>query len=154
MKKYLSLIIFCFMAVASFSPNVLAQESQQKALELLNPFVEALLIPDATASAQALLPLLHSSLKSSDGKSLTSLVEQFSFQKARKDVGFYKSPVEIARENKLNQSSINLGSAPETGALVDYYIARKDPKTGLPAPVRIFFPADGSKAVITYIGNL
>ena len=51
MKKYFSMIVCYLVAVAGFSSLALAQESQQKALELLNPFVEALLIPDATTSA-------------------------------------------------------------------------------------------------------
>lgn len=126
----------------------------QSPTELLNTFMTAITQPDATTSAQAILPLLHASLKSPDGTTLSKDVQQFSFQKARKDAPFYKNPVEIVRENKFDQKSINLGKNPEEGTLIDYYLARKDPSTGMPAPVRVFFPANGGKPVITYIGSL
>ena len=94
-------------------------------MELLNKFLEALLIEDADASAKALLPLVHKSLMNDNGDDLTRDLRSFSFKKAHSNAKFYQSPVRVTRVRKTDtRTARGYGDSAEKGRIEDYFIAK------------------------------
>ncbi len=132
-----------------------AQEAPDpRAVELLNKLLEALLVKDARASAQAVLPLVHKSLLSDRGTDLSRSVKDFSFKKARQGVGLYKLPVQITRVARGKVTTIGFKQTAEKGRTDRYFVAKRDAVAGLPAPIHVFFPEEGGPPKIVDMGSL
>lgn len=109
---------------------------------------------DPDAAAHAVIPFVHRSLLDEAGKKLSNDVRQFSFKKAHTDAGHYENPIRITRTRAGSASGLGYGAAAEKGQTVDYFIAKRDPDKGMPAPVTIFFPASGGPPKVAYLGSL
>lgn len=121
---------------------------------LLNDFITALLIDDEDASAQATLKYVHKSLMNDAASDLTADLRRFSFKKAHSGAKFYAVPVQITRVRPTATSAIGFGKTAQAGKVVDYFIAKKPGINGMPAPVKVFFPSDGSAPKISYMGSI
>ncbi|MBI2336586.1 MAG: hypothetical protein HYU97_07490 [Deltaproteobacteria bacterium] len=119
--------------------------------KLVNDFMGALLIPVAEDAEKAILPYLHSTLINSEKTGLTRDVKEFGFKKAHGNAKLFTYPVKIERVQKFDQDGISLGSQKELGDLYKIFITKPGQ---MPAPLHVFIPKDGSKPMITYIGNL
>ncbi|MBI2340263.1 MAG: hypothetical protein HYU99_07865 [Deltaproteobacteria bacterium] len=124
------------------------------AVELLNKLMTALQEPDEAKSIQAVLPLLHKSLLNADGTDLSRDVKQFSFKKAHGGAPLYANPVKVTRVRETPQTEVGFKATAEGGQVADYFVAKKEGKAGMPAPVKIFFPAGGGAPKILYLGSL
>jgi len=147
--------IFTFLLCLSFFAS-LAQtpEVDKRAEALLNDFMKALLIEEADASAKACLKYVHKSLINTSGDDLTKDLRDFSFKKAHSNAKFYANPVKITRVRKNKVTAIGFKETGENGTEYSYFISKKEGVNGMPAPVNIFFPADGSAPKISYMGSL
>ena len=125
-------------------------------VEVINAFVEALLVDDADASARAVLPYVHKSLKTRDGTALSPDTRQFSFKKAHANAGFYAWPVRVTRVQRLKTTEIGHPSdgSYEQGYELKYFIAKKPGVNGVPAPLTVFFPNEGGAPTVSYMGSL
>jgi hypothetical protein len=125
-------------------------ETEPHAVELLNNFLRALAIPDEDQRLQAVLPLMHKSLLTLDGRGFRQPVRDYNYLTAVRSVSSYRVPVEITRvDPNSNSPSESLGKR-EEGASFRYYIARL-PKVGGTGIIHIFFPADGGPPSIAEI---
>ncbi len=125
-----------------------------KAVELLNKFLTALSTPNFEESAKACVPFLHKTLLNSEGTNISTSLRDFSFKKAHTAANHYVNPVKVTRVRKTNQTQVGFGASAEAGEVDDYFIAKKEGDVGLPAPVKVFFPANGGEPSILYIGSL
>lgn len=150
MKKLITLL-FCLNFFFGISQN---QEIDKRAETLLNDFMKALLIEDFDASSKACLKYVHKSLINKTGDNLTKDLLDFSFKKAHSNAKFYASPVVISRVRKNKVTAIGFKETGEKGEEYSYFINKKAGVNGMPAPVNIFFPADGSAPKISYMGSL
>jgi len=158
MKKFQVLFL---MLILGFNA-VLAQVEKSNGLDMLNPkaekllndFVKALSIGDSDESAKTCIPLVHKSLLNQSGDDLTADLRRFSFKKAHENVKFYQSPVKITRIRKQTTTAIGFGDTAQKGTVYDYFIAKRSGVPGMPAPVQVFFPIDGSAPKICYMGSL
>jgi hypothetical protein len=125
-----------------------------RATHLLNQFLAALQIPDPDESANAVLPLVHVSLKTNDRTDLTRDLRSFSFKKANENAKFYAVPVSITRVRTMGTTGIGFGETAENGKVVDYFIAKNAGVNGMPAPIKVFFPASGGHPTVSYMGSL
>lgn len=144
--------LFFALCLSLVSVAVHAEAVDAKVVTLIDNFMQALQEPDLAASEQQILPLIHDSLKNNDKTGLKRQVREMEFAKAIRAAGRYPIPVNIVRVKQYDQTSVNLGPSPEAGHLFDYFIEKKDPQ-GLPAPIKIFIPANGNP-VITNFGSL
>ena len=157
MKKISLLLIFM-----SFLNGLWAQAEKSNGLDMLNPkaekllneFLTALSIGDSDESAKACLPLVHKSLINKTGDDLTSDLRRFSFKKAHENAKFYQKPVKITRIRKQATTAIGFGETAQKGTVYDYFIAKKSGVPGMPAPIQVFFPLDGTAPRICYTGSL
>jgi hypothetical protein len=116
--------------------------------------MNALLIKDDSERLAAVLPCVHKSLLNNDGSDLMQTVKEYSYQRAIRDVALYQMPVRVTQVAKGNNSAVGYGKTAEEGRTDRYFIAKRDGALGLPAPVHVFFPKDGSKPSIINMGSL
>lgn len=158
-------VVISFALVLAIAPTFSLVENEAhaeeaavdpRAEELLNKFMGALQdnSGDMNAAAVAAKPFLHKSLYSKDGTSLSPDLMRFSFKKAWEGSKFYSVPVKITRIRPTNVSAIGFRETAEAGKVVDYFIAKRPGIAGLPAPVKVFFPAGGGEPKISYIGSI
>jgi len=121
---------------------------------LLNKMIVVLQIPDDEKRLSEFLPLVHRDLLTPDGSDLLPSTKDYSYKKASNAAGLYKSPVEITRIRESSVTQIGWKETAETGLLVSFFIAKRDGIEGMPAPVKLFFPADGGPARIYSVGSL
>ncbi len=142
-------VFFLCLFVHSFS---LAQDSK-KAEKLLNEFMKAMTLTDYDESAKEVAKLCHKSLLNDNGE-LTKDIYSFSFKKAYNNSKYYQNPVKIVRVRAKESTYTGYGENKEEGKIIDYFIGRKNTKTGMPAPVQVFFPSNGDNPSLVYLGNL
>jgi hypothetical protein len=132
------------------------EKPDPKAVALLDSFMGALQANggDMDAAIKAAKPFLHRSLLSKDGSDVSPDLRRFSFKKAWENAKFYAAPVKITRMRPTGISAIGFKETAEAGKVVDYFIAKKQGVNGMPAPVKIFFPASGGEPRISYIGSI
>ena len=136
--------------------NILRDAKDNQAANLLNTFIEALLIEDFNVSAKTVFPLTHKSNYNRSHTELSSDLLNFSFKKAHANAKFYQAPVLITRVQDLKTTEIGHPSynSHEKGIERKYWIDKKPGVNGMPAPIAIFFPADGGAPKISYMGSL
>ncbi len=129
-------------------------EPDKKAVQLLNEFVKALSITDDGERLKAVLPLVHKTLKNSNGSDLDGNVKPYSYKKAYQNVKFYKYPVDIYEVHQGNVTTVGYGPTAERGRTDKYFINKKEGVAGRPAPLNVFWPDDDGDPAIIYMGSL
>ena len=129
-------------------------DADSAAVELLNQFMTALSIKDDSERLAAVLPCVHKSLLNNEGTDLMQTVKEYSYKKAVTNVALYQVPVRVTRVAKGGNSAVGYGKTAEEGRSDRYFVAKRDGVAGLPAPIHIFFPKDGTKPKIVNMGSL
>jgi len=154
--KQISLVLVFFFLLSTFY-SALAIEKispDPKGIDLLNSLLAALSIEDEEKRLNAVIPLVHKSLLTSDGKDLDNDIKPYSYKKAYENAGCYKQPVEIYEVHKGNTTTIGYGPTAEKGRTDKYFINKKEGVAGRPAPIHIFWPADGGDPKVVNMGSL
>ncbi len=147
------LVMFLFATFYS-APCIEKIAPDEKAIDLLDRFLAALSIEDAEKRLEAVIPLVHKSLLTADGKDLDNDIKPYSYKKAYENVGCYKQPVEIYEVHKGNTYTVGYGPTAEKGRTDKYFINKKEGVAGRPAPIHIFWPSDGGEPKIINMGSL
>ena len=122
--------------------------------KLCSELLAALQIEDSAQRLSAVLPLVHKSMKTRDGKDLDRNTKDFSYKKASGAAKLYSSPAEITEVHKGNVSTIGFKESAETGRTDKYFLAKKPGVNGRPAPIHVFFPEGGGEPKIVNFGSL
>ena len=125
-----------------------------RGVELVNSFLKALSVQDEQVRLQAVLPLMHRSCLTPDGRDLDRNVKEFSYRKACGGVGCYEIPAVVTEVHKGNITTIGFRETAETGRTDKYFVAKKAGVAGRPAPLHVFFPASGGAPTLVNIGSL
>lgn len=126
----------------------------ERGIKLLNEFLTALAIPDEETRLKAVVPLVHKSLLTSDGRDLDNDTKPFSYKKACQNVQFYCNPVKIKYVLKGNTMTVGFQETAEKGRVDRYFVEKKDGVPGMPAPIHIFWPSSGGEPKIINMGSL
>ena len=128
----------------------------QRGIEVINSFMTALVDnqTDEMAAAKSALSFIHGSEYDNSGANLKRYRLDFSFKKAWQNAKFYKLPVSVTRIQRQNLTAIGFGATAQAGTGFKAWIAKKDGVAGMPAPLNIFFPSDGSAPKLNYYGSL
>jgi len=131
-------------------------ENHDVSMQLMNNFMQSMLIDDLKESAHAVMPYVHKSLLSKDKQSLDPYVLDYSFRKAHENIKFYEYPVKVTHFEKNAVTTIGHRKyhTNERGYEVKYYLAKKPGSGGLRASLVLFYPANGGNPSISYMGNL
>ena len=125
-------------------------QADPKITNLVNQLAEFISIEDESTRIQKLLLIVHDSMKTDDKKDLNSNIKQFSYKKAVSGISRYKIPIELGEVHKGKLVTINSIK----GRRDKYFIKKKEGVSGLPAPIHIFIPEDGSEAKIIDFGSI
>lgn len=122
--------------------------------KLVNELMQALLIKEEQARVEAVIPLVHKSLLSASGDDLDPSVKAFSFRRASNAVRLYGIPVKITRVARGSDITVGFGGTAEAGRSDRFFVAKREGVAGLPAPIHVFFPANGGGPKILNMGSL
>lgn len=155
-SAFVLLGIGCWLALSfllSHLPLSAQDTPDPRAAELIAKLCSALTNPDEALCTKELLPLLHRSLLSSGGDDLAREVKALTLKKARLSMNKYILPAQVSRIEKTPTTSVGMGTTAEQGTVFEYFLQPKE-KNATPAPVKVFFPADGSAPKISHFGSL
>lgn len=124
------------------------------AVNLCSQLLESLQLGDHDATIKAVLPLVHPSLRNRQGTDLDRNVKEFSFKKASAAAKLYGPPAQVSEVHKGRESTIGFRETAERGRTDKYFLAKIDPANGRPAPLHVFWPANGGKPSIVNMGSL
>ncbi|MFH0818754.1 MAG: hypothetical protein V1898_02045 [Patescibacteria group bacterium] len=127
-----------------------------RAVNVINNFLLALTISNEAERIAAIIPLVHKSLLISNGQvtDLAREIKDFMYKKAVQNVKFYEYPSNVSQVQQGQAITIGFKETAETGRQDKYFINKKTGVAGLPAPIIIFWPADGSGPKIVNFGSL
>lgn len=146
-----SLLLLAALAAIPSGYGVDKVDPDPRAVKLINAFMEALKSADADARLAAVIPLVHKSLLSNDGRDLAPNIKQFSYRKAVQSASLYPVPVVISEVHRGNVLTIGFQATAERGRNDKYFVGKS---SGRPAPIHVFFPEGGGELKITNFGSL
>lgn len=140
----------------SYGQDIPLNKFDKRGIEVINNFMQALMDnqTDEQAAAKAAMPYIHASEYDNSGTNLKRDRLDFSFKKAWQNAKFYQLPVSVTRIQKQNLTAIGFGPTAQAGISYKVWIAKKAGVNGMPAPLNVFFPADGSAPTLHYYGSL
>lgn len=141
------------LALAPSARAVEKIEPDPAAVDLLNQLLQVLQLGDPDQRLAAVLPLVHKSLLTTNGKDLARSTKDFSYKKACAGASLYAQPVEITEVHKGRVMTIGFQETAESGRTDKYFLAKKPGVAGLPAPIHVFWDSQG-KPKITNMGSL
>lgn len=125
-----------------------------RAVDLVNRLLAALALENPDARLKAVLPLVHTSLKTADGSDLDDNVKPWSYKKAWQNVKFYANPAQIYEVHKGRPVTIGFGPTAERGRKDKYFVKKKGGVAGRPAPIVVFWPESGGAPTVVGMGSL
>jgi hypothetical protein len=154
--KNILLLTLLFLGVVVKAQDIPLESFSAKAIEVTNSFMAAVLAhpDDEMAAAKAALPFIHRSEYNNEGTDLKKDRLDFSFKKAWQNAKFYDSPVKITRIQKQSITAIGFAATAQKGTCYKVFIGKKTGVAGLPAPLNVFIPEDGSDPKVYYYGSL
>ena len=90
------------------------------------------------AAGKVAMGYYHKSHHSKAGDNLLPDRLRFSFKKGFTGIKFYQDPVKVTRVRALTTQAIGFKETAEKGKSFDYFLAKKEGVSGMPAQVRIF----------------
>lgn len=145
------MILLCCAPTVSAIEKI---EADPKGVQLCESFLKACQIADPQARLEAILPLLHKSMLTRDGKDLDRNVKEFSYKKACSAARLYALPVEIYEVHKGNVTTVGFKETAERGRSDKYFVSKKPGVEGRPTPLHVFWPEDGGEPKLINIGSL
>ena len=123
-------------------------------LKLVTALLKALSIQNPEKRVAAVLPLVHKSLRNSDGSDLDGNIKRYSYKKAWQNVKFYSIPAQIYEVHKGRSVGIGFRETAERGRKDKYFVKKKPGIPGRPAPIIIFWPESGGAPSVVNMGSL
>lgn len=151
-----SLVLCCFLAGSALAQNADAPPDERGAAKLKR-FIEILTSTedmDAAGKTVVAEKLVHASkLDKNEPRQLNNDSMRFAFKKAFSNAKMYDPGPRIIRTQLTATSAVGFGPTAQKGKLYKYFIAKKDGVGGMPAPIQIFYPEDGSDPIVYDFGS-
>ena len=153
MKLIVKIIITLFLAM-SLNADEMPTDMREKAVNMLNKFINILHNNSFEKSAKLIVPLVHKTLLDRQNSQLNRDVFRFSFKKAYTHSRNYAYPVVVTRIQKLKTTGVGYGKKYEKGVEYKIWIDKKSSNLGMPAPIVLFFLNGEGEPKLSYIGSL
>jgi|GEM_PF-1181445 len=105
------------------------------------------------AAGKVAMGFYHRNHHAKSGDNLNPDRLRFSFKKGFTGIKFYQDPVKITRVRALTTQAIGFKETAEKGKSFDYFLAKKEGVSGMPAQIRIFI-GEQSGIKIDDVGSL
>lgn len=142
------LLLLALVAVFPVSSQVNKIPPDPKVVALVQKLITALAITDEKKRLEAVVPLLHKSLLTKDGKDIVTNEKQFQYKRAGDMVKLYENPVVVTAADKGPPRTIGSGASAEKGRVDKYFIKKKPDINGMPAPIHVFLPDQGEPSIL------
>ena len=153
MKEITKIVVILFLAL-NLNAKEMPDNLRDKAIDMLNNFINILHNNSFEESAKLIVPLVHKTLLDRQNKQLNRDIYRFSFKKAYEHAKNYTYPIIVTRIQKLKTTGIGYGRKYEKGVEYKIWIEKKSTNLGIPAPIVLFFPKGENKPKLSYIGSL
>jgi len=124
-----------------------------KLVKLVQDFLAALDTEGDDARLKAVLPFVHKSLITDDGKDIIPAQKPFAYARAVKAVHehkHYDKPAVIHVVHRGTMHTIGTPGNGETGRIDKYFVRKKANVNGLPAPIHVFIPEKGEPKILNF----
>ena len=141
----------------TWSTRAEAQDAppDERGLEKIRQFMEiSMSTTDINEAGKKLVAakVVHSSkLDKNDPSKLNPDSLRFAYKKAFGNVKLYDA--KVVRTVLTGTSAVGFGPTAQKGKLYKYFIAKKEGVNGMPAPIQVFYPEDGSEPVVYDFGS-
>ena len=149
-------VLLCMVMVSNmYAEAVMPKALEERAVDIINSFVQILQSHSYEESAKLVVPMMHRSLLKRDLKSLDSDTYRYQFKKAHRHAKHYMYPVKIIRIQKLKTTEIGHPSVGtyEKGVEYKFWIDKKKSLQGFPASLVLFFKEGTENAKLSYVGS-
>jgi hypothetical protein len=119
---------------------------------LIAALLRALREPDAAAREAAVAPLVHRSLLRAG--QLERNVRDYAFKKASDNAALYDDPPRLTEAHVGTVSTVGFADTAERGRRDKVFVAPSPGRTGMPAPVHVFYPESGGAISVLDFGSL
>ena len=154
--RWLSTLVALAVVVNSVAAHAAPKKvaPNPKGTEVVSKLLAALTIEDENARLAAVIPVMHKSMLTADGKDLDRNVKQFSYKKAYGSAHLYTQPADIFEVHELPEQTVGFQETSERGIVYKYFVKKKEGQPGRPAPIHVFFPNGGGEPKCINIGSL
>lgn len=162
LSRSLSLLMCVLSAAAlaqSEDPNQNPKDAppDTRGLAKLKRFMEiCIATPDLEEAGKLVIAegLVHASKRDkNDPRKMNNDSIRFAFKKAHGAVSMYDPGPRLIRTVLTGTSAVGFGPTAQKGKLYKYFVAKKDGVNGMPAPIQIFYPEDGSDPLVYDFGS-
>ena len=108
---------------------------------------------NVSAAGKIAMQYYHHSHHAKAGDNLLPDRLRFSFKKGFNGIKYYQHPVQITRVRALATQAVGFKETAEKGHAFDYFLAKRDGVSGMPAQIRIFI-GESSGIKIDDVGSL
>ena len=108
---------------------------------------------NVSAAGKIAMQYYHHSHHAKAGDNLLPDRLRFSFKKGFNGIKYYQHPVQITRVRALVTQAVGFKETAEKGHAFDYFLAKRDGVSGMPAQIRIFI-GESSGIKIDDVGSL
>lgn len=153
----LALLTWCLLATGAFAQANADAPPDERGAAKLKRFIEILTsTEDMEAAGKTVVAekLVHGSkLDKNEPTKLNNDSMRFAFKKAFTNAKMYDPGPRIIRTQLTATSAVGFGPTAQKGKLYKYFIAKKEGVGGMPAPIQIFYPEDGSDPIVYDFGS-
>ena len=155
-RNFIKCILVAIIAVALAGQAVAIEKvsPDPRGLKVVNQLLDALAKEDPAERLAAVIPLVQASLLNNAGDDLEQGVKRYSYKKAWQNVKFYKRPASIYEVHRGRNVTVGYGKTAQRGRVDKYFVNKRAGIAGRPAPIAVFFPADGGEPRIYGMGSL
>lgn len=151
-----ALVVSCLFAVNAFAQDA-DKPPDERGLTRLKRFMEILTTSadiDTAAKTVVAEKLVHAGrIDKNNPRTLNNDALRFSFKKAFENAKMYDPAPLVTRYVLTGTSAVGFGPTAMKGKLYKYFVAKKEGVNGMPAPIQIFYPEDGSEPLVYDFGS-
>jgi hypothetical protein len=154
--RWLTTYVFAAVLLSVVAANAAPKkvEADPRGTKVVSELLAALSLTDDNARLAAVIPVMHKSMLTDDGKDLADNVKRYSYKKAYQNVHLYEQPAAIFEVHELPEQTVGFQATAERGVVYKYFVKKKEGEAGRPAPIHVFFPSDGGAPKCINIGSL
>lgn len=155
--QFFKKILQAFLGQSGGGSRIQKIRPDDRVVQLLNYLMSSLQLPNEAERMNGVLNCVHPSMTYAqpDGSlDLDRSVKEFSYKKAVQAAQLYSNPVQITEVHKGTVQTVGAQGSGTRGRVDKYFVAKQDGVQGLPAPIHVLTPEDGSHPRVINFGSL
>src|SRR5687768_16997387 len=115
--RWLNVYVFAAVLLSVVTANAAPKKvaADPKGTQVVSELLAALSLADENARLAAVVPVMHKSMLTADGKDLADNVKRYSYKKAYQNVQYYTQPASIYEVHELPEQTVGFQETAERG---------------------------------------